>query len=1257
MTDPQANPDPVASKETGYPESPDPESTPGAGFPPASPDLFAEPEWPAETPPLAEPSWGGATVVGCTVAGRGQLPAARVLRDSFLRHHPGARFVLLLVGRQQDDDEQPAELTSPTELGIDETDFARLAMACTGEQLRAVLRPRLLSHLISSGATVLYLEPSLQIFGTFDELLGTLTPERPVALIPRTLRPLGADGLRPDTADLSEAGTFDQSALAVRPGAEEVLASWAEQLMADPTIGMTLNGTPMLIEHAVIRDPGVGLSVWNASQRDLVVSDAGYRTVDGSMLRSVHFEGFQPQRPWLLSAHYADRPRILLSENTALAGLCASYRNALVSSGYTREQPNPFDSLPDGTTLPEALRSEYLGLWRRDGDVPPSPFEPAAEDNDPVAGFLAWACAPADDRQAAAGASRWTAAVWQDDPVLRKDYPEPFGADAIAFHEWCAGAGVASGRVPAQAVHERPDSRGATLVDQLGVAVLGSGRVAELVREAVRASGLPSADDPYYPVVLRCEPGLAVPAGRHLIDVRLDGDHEQTSEAQETWVLSEATRHAVRRAGGPAARVVALPLPDPGGVDLPARKAARARYGLSEEFVLGAFTEHADERQDNVLGLVTSFFTAFADRENVRLLIAVTGAAEHPEAAERLRLATVTDPRVVLIESDIDTDDLLAVCDCVASLHRADGGDRYALRLLEIAAHGIPVIASDHGAIAELFGSEGAKLVSCQGSEPDLDAASKVLRAVAEDSDETTAFGQAARDHLLTEHNIARAGERLRERVEHAYRNWRTKWAKDRHGDLSDPLRPLLVARHALHRAPDVGASSRNSMAPALRKAVLKALSHYDEHIRDVLRSLLDGVEQTAAELLRRQYDADDGSDLDVDALRAELTRINQRQEQLDAQLVSTDDGMLRARADLADQHRRLRELESGLGDASSVDPDSRFSVLAQRLDSLTSAVERTLDRIDALENNRVEAPRELEAGVRTASQDAAHALQRTDVLQRILLREHERNTGGGDSSSTPVLCDAGLLRLPADDRLMLPWLSSHAVWDSEVSALIDSLLEPDGVFVDVGSYVGYQAVRVLSRLGNSGAVVAVEPCSRSRELLQRNVEVNIPSAWGRHQLLMVEGAAWDAHCGLAAQPSPTGGLWVLPEEQASGQFERVQGLRLDRELEHKAALEGLKLSVVHVDVGSRVHRVLSGLVGLLRRDRPSVVCSFTPSAISQMGDDPAAVLREFGTWGYDLVPVGRTQAVSAGELLEAIQSAGSFSTVKLWLRPQEQAD
>lgn len=1214
--------------------------------------VSGEPEWPSGSPESVGAGTGTSALVGCTLAGRDQLPAARVLRDSFLRHHPTARFVLLLVDRPDLADLSEPDSVTVADLGLSAAEFARLATAYTAEELRAVLRPRLLRHLLGRGAVVLCFEPNVRVFQQLDDLFGSLAPYQPLAVFPRVLHPLVADGFRPSPGDLTERGMFDPNMFAVQPGAEELLDRWAQRARTDPAGGSgLLNEATALTEHQVIREPGVGLSVWNAVQRELSTDTSGQYTVDGSVLRSVHFEDFQPQRPWLLSATYSDRPRVLLSENPLLTELCANYRNALVGAGYAGEQGEPYDALPDVGTLPTALRRTYLAEWLADGQAPPTPFAPEtgspttdANPADSRAEFLRWACQAADEQQRRAGGSRWTAAVWHDDMQLRRTYPDPSGVDAVAFHEWCLGTGVTSGRVP-QAAVQPPAERNTALVDQLGISVVGRGTLAEVVRDAARVSGLPTSDSPCYPVVLRCTPEAHVPSGRYLVDVAPVAT-APAEDAAETWYLSETSRAGVRRSDGPT-RVVPIPAPNRESVSLPTRKGERARYGLSDEFVVASAVDLGNEHADNALGLVNAFLSAFPESGEVRLLLRVTSALVNPEAAERLRLATAADPRVLLDEA-VDTDGadegaaVVTAADCVLSLPRAEG-DRHGLWLLTVIARGVPVIVAEHGAIAELLGAETARMVSCSDSgEPELDHAAQLLRTAARDPIELAEFGASARQQLQAKRTVPAAGSRLRERVEHAYRHWRTKWAEQRRGALDDPLRPLLVARHALHRTPDVALGSRNAMTPALRKAVLKAVSHYDEHLRDVLRSLVDGVEQTAAELLRRQ----DGvhSETDSEALRAEVSSLGQRQDQLAAQLLNADDAVVRARTDLADQQQRLRGVEQGTR------ADEQVNSLAERLDGLTAAVERVLDRVDALEQRQAQEQGQ-HSMVWAASWDAANALRRTEVLQRVLVREHERAADEAADSSTAVLCDAGLLRLPTEDDSMLPWLSAHSSWDTDVSALLDSLLEPGTVFVDIGAYVGYQTVRGLNAVGSAGAVLATEPCPRSARLLRRNVDVNVLGEVGS-RLVLVEGAAWDSAAELVGQPGEAGGVDL--REQAVDVAEvdvSIPATRLDQEWEQHEMLRGLRVSLVHVDVADQVHRVLAGMDTLLRRDRPSVVCAFAPYAVARAGVDPATTLEQFESWGYEIVPVGRESAVAPSDLVAAMEASGA-QLVKLWLRP-----
>lgn len=1226
-------------------------------------------------------------LVACTVATSADLPWVRVLRQSFRTEHPGIAFRTLIVDVAPSDGWD--DMITPAAIGVSDLELSRLATAYTGEELCAVLRPRLLEWLLRDGVPVLALDRRVLVLGSLSDLVTDALSRAPLALVPRALATLPRDGLRPSPDELHAAGMFTPDLLAVAPGAEPFLQSWEQRLREAPeAVGSRLDGAATTLDYQLLRDQGLGLSVWNAMHRELWCPEGGVLTAGDRPVRSVHFEGFDPRRPWLLSAAIADRPRVLLSEHPLLAELCAGYHTELVRSGYSEaNDDDQFAALPDGTLLPPALRTEYRQAWLAgeqsdDEPIPPAAVGPAAD----LPGFLAWAGSAADAGQRAAGLSRWAAALWRSDSELRAEFPDPHRADARAYRQWCASTGVAAGRMPADSVLSEPRALTLRLLDQLGVTVSGEGPVADALRLAVRASGLPSAEDAVYPVVLYAGEPDFPPADRYAVAVQANADsaHLARGDWAECWVPSEATSRLLRRGAVPEIRALRLPVPERDQVDPDDRGRMRAQLAIPDVFTFVSIVDHERERSDNALGSVAAFGKAFPDSDDVRLAFLVRNARKCPEAAERLRLATASDRRIQLIEdvADVDPRPFLVAGDCVLSLHRADaatGSDAIAMTLLDATARGIPILASEHGAVAEQFGDSGGFLVRCpQPGEPDLACAADLMRDLVEDPAGAHRLGMVGRQYVRQEWSATACSPQLRALVEQAYRNWRSQRSQSQLADdLDDPLRPLLAAKHALLRRPDVDVSSRIPMAPALRKGVLRVLHHYDAHLRDVLRTMLDGIERTASELVRRQdlAGAVDGEGL-VE-VRTELDRLSDRLAQLGNQLGGTDDGVLRMRSELASQGRQLRLLEEG-APATAEDQRQQVDAVAERLDRLTVALDRTLDRIDTLEARTADSLSErdnrMEAGLRAASQ----SIRVSDALSRVVLREHSRNTtieAPGEPTSL-VLCDAGLLRLPAEDVVMLPWLSTHGVWEPELSAFIDSLLEPDGIFVDVGAHVGYHAIRVLSRLGTSGAVVAVEPAERERELLRHNVSVNVSETIAEH-LSVIAAAAWDQPEELQVGAAFTGGVDVRPVSAAEAEQRDggspagrelftpqgddagllVPGVRLDQAIEADEQLRGLRVSVVKVDVPGRGHRALGGMVRLLRRDRPNVVCSFSPTATEELGDDPAAALREFNTWGYDIVPLGEEVAITPDRVLDAVSSAGAGATATLWLRPKRRRE
>ncbi|NUS64932.1 MAG: FkbM family methyltransferase, partial [Saccharothrix sp.] len=313
------------------------------------------------------------TFIACTVATAAELPAVKVLSSSFLANHPQARFLALVVDALPEN--SGPGLVTPADLGMSREELAELATGCTAAQLCGVLRPKLLEQLLGQGVPVLYLDPWVQVLHPLTDLVEASVRRGPLVLLPRALRPLPDDGLRPTPTELLETGVFDPGFLLVAPGAEPFLRSLSDQLRRTPdATKAVLDMAPALVNLHVLRDATVGLSVWNASQRDLHRRPDGTLTTVGEPIRSVHFAGFDPHRPWLLSADFADRPRVLLSEHPQLAELCTAYRAELVRKGHSPQRVRyGFGQLADGTQIPDELRADYREAARTH---PGSAFSP-----------------------------------------------------------------------------------------------------------------------------------------------------------------------------------------------------------------------------------------------------------------------------------------------------------------------------------------------------------------------------------------------------------------------------------------------------------------------------------------------------------------------------------------------------------------------------------------------------------------------------------------------------------------------------------------------------------------------------------------------------------------------------------------------------------------------------------------------------------------------------------------------------------------
>ncbi|MDP1838059.1 MAG: FkbM family methyltransferase [Reyranella sp.] len=183
----------------------------------------------------------------------------------------------------------------------------------------------------------------------------------------------------------------------------------------------------------------------------------------------------------------------------------------------------------------------------------------------------------------------------------------------------------------------------------------------------------------------------------------------------------------------------------------------------------------------------------------------------------------------------------------------------------------------------------------------------------------------------------------------------------------------------------------------------------------------------------------------------------------------------------------------------------------------------------------------------------------------------------------------------------------------------LDRLLKPGMVFVDVGANDGYYTLFAARRVGPEGRVVSVEPSSRERGHLERNIARNgignvtiVPAALG--------AAAGHADLHLAHG--------VHTGHNTLGQFAhddvvpaRVERVPLET-LDAVVTRLGLpRVDVVKIDVEGGEANVIAGARAMLAAMRPVLMMEVSDGALRAQGSSQKALLEMLrGELGYEIL-------------------------------------
>lgn len=158
----------------------------------------------------------------------------------------------------------------------------------------------------------------------------------------------------------------------------------------------------------------------------------------------------------------------------------------------------------------------------------------------------------------------------------------------------------------------------------------------------------------------------------------------------------------------------------------------------------------------------------------------------------------------------------------------------------------------------------------------------------------------------------------------------------------------------------------------------------------------------------------------------------------------------------------------------------------------------------------------------------------------------------------------------------------NRPIYEPETSALLDALVDDDGVFFDIGANWGYYAVYIASRDGFRGRIEAFEPFPETFRDLSSTVEqAGLADRIGVHGVALSDG---DGTASMAVWDGMQSGLARLGRAESDGTA-RVE-VPLKR-------LDGLGLpapDVIKIDAEDHEEQVLRGAAALIDRARPTIV-------------------------------------------------------------------
>lgn len=250
---------------------------------------------------------------------------------------------------------------------------------------------------------------------------------------------------------------------------------------------------------------------------------------------------------------------------------------------------------------------------------------------------------------------------------------------------------------------------------------------------------------------------------------------------------------------------------------------------------------------------------------------------------------------------------------------------------------------------------------------------------------------------------------------------------------------------------------------------------------------------------------------------------------------------------------------------------------------------------------------------------------------------------------------ELGLLLFPEKDLVMLPSIAEKEVWEPEEIAFMKRYLRSDMNCINVGANIGYHSKHMSRIIGRAGKVYCYEPNPKVFRYLQFNMLQEELRNWSlvNQAIGANSGSAKlylnDLNNGDSRLIDPRLINEIVPNENL-GFYGKIATKRVQiKSLDDIFLKSKLRIDFILSDAqGWDCHVILGGL-GLIQRDRPTILFEYVPNWVNTIDVDPNEVFEYLRGLDYEFFTLGFAglSPLSAGsEVQDLLQSESWYSNV-----------